>query len=249
VIEALLRRPEWEATIRVDNRLVSNLSVRERFDAAFRVPEVLKGHTPALFHPRGAIIGESALRAVLTQPVAATAGSVAAPTDGFPWGEWADACLAGSSLLIMALLLGPYNDVARALGLGLLAATFLVSGVDKALHPADFAATVGRMSLLPPGVARLAPLLGYVETGLGAALLLPRTRMASLSAVCALLLLFCATTVALLARDYAGNCGCMPWSESVTAAKVVNDGAAFALAVCMAHGHRRRSELASYLAR
>lgn len=224
LIESLLSRPGWRNAEWVDSRLVSNLSLRDRFDAAFRVSDPLRGHTPALFHSGGALVGEAALRSALAQPTPPPDAWDGPSASGFPWGEWADSCLAGSSLFILAFLLGPYNHTARWLGLGLLTATFLVAGVDKVLHPADFAGTVQRMNLFPPGVARLAPLLGYVETGLGAALLLPRTRTTALVSVCALLLFFSAITVALLARHYAGNCGCMPWSRPVSYGKLV-DGA------------------------
>lgn len=238
LISQLLQRQGWIDVVRLDARRVSSLFVRNRFDATFRVAAHLRGHTPALFHASGAVIGYDQFHAAsLTGLPQAEPGP--AESSGFPWGGWANFVIIGLCLLVMAGTLGHYAPQARLAGVLLLAAIFLIAGIGKVLAPAAFVQTVVQMNLFPLPLARATWLLGPMEIGLGAALLLPRWRRAALGLTLPLLTSFLGLYVLLWTQGYDGNCGCFP---AIGGGRLAGSARALALSgltVAMIHGSER----------
>jgi uncharacterized membrane protein YphA (DoxX/SURF4 family) len=214
LLGALLRKQGWSDPVRVDSRVVDNDSVRLRFDDFYRVPARLQGSVPALFHGSGYVIGIGQIRAALKNGVAPR-GVIHAGATGFLWARWFDYLLTGTSLLVLAGLLGSSGSLAGIAGVVLLGSVFLLSGISKAADPAAFVHQVRQMPAIPSFAIRLAWLVGIAEIALAAGLLHPRLRQSAMWACAAMLAVFSGLVLVLILSDYAGSCGCFPWQDRV----------------------------------
>jgi methylamine utilization protein MauE len=89
------------------------------------------------------------------------------------------------------------------------ALTFATAGVLKVLHPAEFALSLARFRMIPPGMlGALAIVLPWVEIVAAVALFVPNYREAALRTLMALLGAFTAFLVTAIALGTAVSCGC-----------------------------------------
>jgi uncharacterized membrane protein YphA (DoxX/SURF4 family) len=233
LIEALCHKQGWNP-LHIDSRAVSSIALRERFDEAYGVPEGMRGRTPALFYTEGSAVGYTALHAAQTLGLP-RAGKPAAHSHPVSWGLLMDLAVIVLSLFVAGMVIGPYARMGRVAGALLLAAVFLAAGLGKVLHPAAFAQTVEQMGLFPLPIARASWLVGFFETGLGAALILPQARPAALRVAAVLLAGFAILSIVLLIRGYSGNCGCMPWASAGGWLSLLQDASLSALSYGLLH--------------
>lgn len=113
---------------------------------------------------------------------------------------------------------------------------FLISGIDKVLHPAAFVATVERMALFPDFLVRFSWVMGLIETTKGAAILLRSLRILAIKAIILLMGIFTLVTVGLILKNYRGDCGCMPWAGWTGWASVAKQGVILAVSAALLRG-------------
>lgn len=115
----------------------------------------------------------------------------------------------------------------------ILAGVFLYAGVDKALHPDEFAGQIAAYRLLPASLVTLAAVwMPWLELLAGSCLAFGLLSESSALLLGAMSLLFASATGSAMARGLSIECGCFSTSASgaVTWGHVVLDLALVALA-------------------